>query len=427
MQAIITVGLGFGDEGKGSAVDYLVRKHKSKLVVRYSGGHQCAHNVVLPDGTHHTFAQFGSGTFAGADTYLSQHVIIEPMALIAEAKVLAPKLQTGLQNTLSRLSIANSCLVTTPYHKFLNQIKETYRTNKHGSCGVGIGETRKYWLDHGKESILAKNLRSEYPPYITKVREKLELCRQRLLIEAQEYDSIATSKLIKQMYKFNGHAWLDEVLEISTKLNYIEDFIPYNNDPCVVFEGAQGVLLDEYCGFHPHTTWSTTTARNALELLKDTNDTKTNRTIIGVTRAYHTRHGAGPFPTEVFKGKFRDTVLQDDHNELGKYQGNFRVGYFDLTSHDYALACQPIDEIFVSCVDHVDEDNIVCQGYAGMFPSYSLNVQQEIGTYLSNIEDFPEKDTMNIKDMINHITGNLPNPNTGYISRGKTYKDKERI
>lgn len=87
MRAIITVGLGWGDEGKGSIVDALVRKTGSPLVVRYSGGHQCGHNVVLdgegPKATH-CFSQFGAGTLAGAATYIDRDVLIEPYSFMQE-------------------------------------------------------------------------------------------------------------------------------------------------------------------------------------------------------------------------------------------------------------------------------------------------------------------------------------------------------
>src|SRR6059058_3818313 len=84
-RAIVTVGLGFGDEGKGAAVDFLCRRHCADLVVRYSGGSQAGHNVQLPDGRHHTFSQFGAGTLAGVPTYLGPRVILHPTALAREA------------------------------------------------------------------------------------------------------------------------------------------------------------------------------------------------------------------------------------------------------------------------------------------------------------------------------------------------------
>ena len=88
-RAILTVGLGFGDEGKGATVDYLTRALDADLVVRYSGGSQAGHNVELPDGRRHTFAQFGAGTLARLDdpprTYLGPQMVLDPPALRREA------------------------------------------------------------------------------------------------------------------------------------------------------------------------------------------------------------------------------------------------------------------------------------------------------------------------------------------------------
>ena len=92
-RAVITVGLGFGDEGKGATVDFLARRLEADLVVRYCGGSQAGHNVQLPDGRRHTFSQFGAGTLARAPdpprTYLGPNVIIDPLALVREARHLA--------------------------------------------------------------------------------------------------------------------------------------------------------------------------------------------------------------------------------------------------------------------------------------------------------------------------------------------------
>src|SRR5438309_3024973 len=86
-RAILTVGLGFGDEGKGATVDHLTRQYGADLVVRYCGGSQAGHNVQLPDGRRHTFAQFGAGTLAAPTprTYLGPNVVIDPPALLREA------------------------------------------------------------------------------------------------------------------------------------------------------------------------------------------------------------------------------------------------------------------------------------------------------------------------------------------------------
>ena len=137
--AIVVAGLGFGDEGKGTTVDWLVRRHESALVVRYNGGAQAAHNVVLPDGRHHTFSQFGSGTLAGAETFLSRYMLVNPSAMLNEAAGLAG---LGVVDPLSRVHVDEDALITTPFHIAANRAREQARGDgRHGSCGMGIRET----------------------------------------------------------------------------------------------------------------------------------------------------------------------------------------------------------------------------------------------------------------------------------------------
>src|SRR5215475_2292594 len=114
-RAIITVGLGFGDEGKGATVDYLTRKYNADLVVRYCGGSQAGHNVQLPDGRRHTFSQFGAGTLAGrVRTHLGPNVVIDPPALLRETQHLA---DLGVERPTALVTIHPRCLVTTLWHK----------------------------------------------------------------------------------------------------------------------------------------------------------------------------------------------------------------------------------------------------------------------------------------------------------------------
>ena len=114
-KTFIVVGLGFGDEGKGSVVDSLVRKYNARLVVRFNGGSQCAHNVVTPDGRHHAFRQFGSGTFVpGVATLLSKYMLVDPMAAVVEASLLA---DIGVPDAFNRLYVDERAFVVTPYHK----------------------------------------------------------------------------------------------------------------------------------------------------------------------------------------------------------------------------------------------------------------------------------------------------------------------
>jgi adenylosuccinate synthase len=118
----------------------------------------------------------------------------------------------------------------------------------------------------------------------------------------------------------------------------------------IVFEGAQGALLDEWRGFHPYTTWSTTTFDNAFDLLDDWGwDGDILK--MGVIRGYATRHGAGPFPTE---DADMSKLLPDSDNVTNDWQREFRVGWLDLVAIRYAIrACEGIDALAVTCLDRL--------------------------------------------------------------------------
>ena len=140
-------GLGYGDDGKGAIVDWLCRDAgPGPHVVRFNGGAQAAHNVVTADGRHHTFAQFGSGSFArGARRSCRAFVLVDPLALAAEADTWP---RPGVPDALDRLTVDRDALLTTPYHA-ANRAREAARgTGRHGSCGMGIGETARYALAH---------------------------------------------------------------------------------------------------------------------------------------------------------------------------------------------------------------------------------------------------------------------------------------
>ena len=144
-QAILTVDLGFGDAGKGSIIDFLAREHNAHTVVRFNGGAQAGHRVVAKQGEH-VFSQFGSGTLAGARTHLSRFMLVEPLAMLAEAEHL---MQLGIRDPFGMVTIDEKALITTPFQRAVNRLKELARGNgRHGSCGMGIGETMADWIAH---------------------------------------------------------------------------------------------------------------------------------------------------------------------------------------------------------------------------------------------------------------------------------------
>jgi adenylosuccinate synthase len=350
--AIITVGLGFGDEGKGATVDCLCRRLGADLVVRYCGGSQAAHSVVLPDGRRHVFSQFGAGTLAGVPTYLGPRVIINPTALVREAAHLE---EMGVRDPFATLTVHPHALVSTFFHQALNRLREISRGDRrHGSCGHGIGETRSYWLRYGSDAVCARDLKDG-----AGLRDKLELLRQRTLNDLQGFAQQIPPEDEDQadLLEIATEAVAERLLEIGERV-HIRETIP--DFRVAVFEGAQGVLLDEWYGFHPHTTWSHVTAHHALELALRAKAERVRT--LGVTRGFTTRHGAGPLPTHDAALTAR---LADPGNPWNRWQGDLRVGWLDLVLLRYAArAVGHLDGLAVTWLDHCDQAK-VCTEYAG--------------------------------------------------------------
>ena len=342
---MVVVGLGFGDEGKGAVVDALCADGPVSAVVRFNGGAQAAHNVVV-DGRHHTFSQFGSGTLAGVPTWLSRHVLVEPIALATESRELEA---LGVRDPLALVSVDADALLTTPFHVAANRAREDARgSGRHGSCGKGIGETAWYALLAERraqpgEVVEGQELRGVpgLPPTVGDCADPVAL-RRKLDALARFYEPLigdgpAVDDLVA-LYR----AFADTVRTTTG-----DEAGRLADTGRLVFEGAQGVLLDETHGFHPHTTWSTVTPRNARALLAGR-----SARVLGVTRTYQTRHGAGPLPTE-------DRGVLDRHperhNGAGEYQGAWRAGHLDTVLLRYAVAaCGGIDALAVTHLDAHD-------------------------------------------------------------------------
>ena len=356
-RAVITVGLGFGDEGKGATVDYLTRELDADLVVRYCGGSQAGHNVELPDGKRHTFSQFGAGTLAPnrPKTYLGPAMVIDPPALLREAHHLA---ELGVSDPLQLITIHPRCLVTTPWLKLLNRVRELARGgSRHGSCGQGIGEARSYWLRYGEDAIFAADLHT-----LDTLRHKLELQRQRILLEVQPQLEQCAPESLEDVdvdaWELNAVDAADELTGPTWRNVATTAEVPFHRT--AILEGAQGVLLDEYRGFHPHTTWSTVTPHHAWELVAEMGSEAVS--LLGITRAFTTRHGEGPHPT--FSPELT-ARLTDPGNPWNKWQGTMRCGWLDLVMLRYAVAVSgPLDGLVVNHLDQADgSEDKVCGAY----------------------------------------------------------------
>jgi adenylosuccinate synthase len=363
---IVIAGLGLGDEGKGSTVDALVRKFKSDLVVRYNGGAQAAHNVIDPSGAHHCFSQFGSGTFAGADTLLSRYMLVNPISFLREAASLLPKVkELGVRKPT--VYVEMDALVTTPFHIAANRIREMSRTGRHGSCGMGIGETMSDYVD-GKDCLFVGDLTSS--DLKRKLLQILDRKRNELLPLLEGVDTSPNTSIGYEWSVFNSSRFVDLAMGYYGTFNGMVEVVDelfleeaLDGDTPVVFEGAQGVLLDQDFGFQPYTTWTDCTFGNAKTLMGYSHISN-NAVYLGILRAYHTRHGNGPFPTE----NSRYTACSaHDHNTLGEWQGAFRSGPFDLVLAKYALdVIGGVGGIVMTNLDRLDHawgDLQICTSY----------------------------------------------------------------
>jgi adenylosuccinate synthase len=342
---LVVVDLGYGDAGKGTVVDWLCSSADARpvhAVVRFNGGAQAAHNVVTPDGRHHTFAQLGSGTFTpGVRTHLSRFVLVDPLALAGEAAHLA---SLGVRDALERLTVDRGALLATPYHRAANQARELARgERRHGSCGMGVGETVAYALEHPAAAPRAGDCTAPRT-----LARKLAALRERLTDELGPLhappvaDVCDAYRAFAERVALVGPGHLGRLLRAGR----------------VVFEGAQGVLLDEWHGFHPYTTWSTTTFANAETLLAEEGMAATR---LGVIRCFMTRHGPGPFVTED-----PGLDLADPHNGHNAWQGAFRVGHLDAVALRYAVEVTgAVDALALTHLDVAERrrDLRVCYAY----------------------------------------------------------------
>lgn len=365
------IDLGFGDAGKGSIVDFLVRHFGAAHVVRWHGGAQAGHRVVTPDGRAHVFAQFGAGTFAGASTHLAAGFVLDPPALLHEARALA---QLGRPDALGRLTIDPDALVIPPHARAANRLRERARgLAAHGSCGIGFGETVRLSLETALgPSALAIRAGDFYRPagLPRRLRQIREFLREELgeLLDAfgtpedrRTFDTDETSEeWIASLAPLLSHSLLAGAGELERRLSARGH---------VVFEGAQGVLLDEWMGFHPHTTWSTCTS-HGLDALLDALGHAGPRHRYGLTRSYATRHGQGPMPTHVPALSRLPEAANGDEG----FQGRFRRGWLDLTLLRYALEVSPVDSLVVTHLDRVDADFRVATALEG--PSMPGLVEQ---------------------------------------------------
>lgn len=330
MKAHIVVDLGFGDSGKGITTARLAKEARildgiSPLIVRHNGGHQAGHSVYFRRNghykkidnsvNHHVFSQLGSGVFDRCHTYLPSTFTVHPQSFLTECDTLLQCVER-----IPNVYIDAQAMITTPWDILDNHLKET-RVG-HGSVGVGFGSTiernekhfRLHFIDLYHPKVLEAKLNSIISQYY-----HLNVDTNRSLIEEflKDCDKLIRLPFVKMANQ--------TILSAGFKT--------------VIFEGAQGTLLDQKFGFFPNVTRSNTTIANALVLLEG----KAERLDIHyVTRSYLTRHGNGFMPNEE-SIKLNNTDYEI--NKTNEWQGPLRIGRLDTELLDYSLR---VNENFVT-------------------------------------------------------------------------------
>lgn len=353
-KAYIVIGAMFGDEGKGNITDILCHQNSSVMNVRFNGGAQAAHTVVTPEGERCVFRHFGAGTLTGAPTYLSEDFLVNFFAFEQERQALEK--QFGMT---ANVYVNPNSRVTTLWDMYINQAVETMRGDKrHGSCGMGIDETVQ---------------RSKQEEYKITVRDlmNLEALKNKLEMIQNEYVPMRlknkyqiTIEELPTEYK----TLLEKKENIDMTMFYAEEFLQHvqimgdyllKKYETVVFEGAQGLLLDqEFKRFSPHLTTSNTGIKNVMKILHNLKF-KGEVEIEYVSRCYATRHGRGEFPTEVKNKPYAN--ITDLTNLPNEFQESLRFGILDVDlliegiSKDLqSLSFPATVNILFTCFDQLD-------------------------------------------------------------------------
>lgn len=333
-QNLAVVGLGYGDEGKGITTDFLCSKYPSSLVIRYSGGPQAGHTVCR-NGIRHVFSSYGSGTLQNIPTYISHHCVIDPVAILNEYNVLKSK---GIN---PRLYIDERCPVVTPYDIWKNGIDKQLYEN--GTCGVGVGATMQR-----EEDLYSLTFHDLFYPEVLKI--KLKLIRQ-----YYQYCERGKFTMHERLQNFNQSCeWI-----ISSLINQNNIYKTYgipNIDQCntYIFEGSQGLLLDQNIGFFPHVTRSNTGSKNIVDIC-GSEDIE----FYLVTRAYQTRHGNGPMTNELIEHYIPDNP--EETNKQNLYQGTFRKAPLDINmlhygmSRDHVILQSHKKNLVITCMDQIKD------------------------------------------------------------------------
>ena len=347
MTNVTVIGAQWGDEGKGKIVDWL--SNRADIVVRFQGGNNAGHTIVIKK-KKIALSLLPSGVLRkGKVAIIGNGVVIDPNALINEIKKIR---RSGISITPKNLVISENATLILSLHKNIDKLREDQKgKNKIGTTGRGIGPT--YEDKIGRRAIRISDLKNEN--YLKK-KIKVLLDHHNIILRGLNSKLIKVNDILKEINEVKN-----DLLNFSQRVNPILTNARKMRKR-VLFEGAQGVLLDVDHGTYPFVTSSNTIASSAA--VGTGISVKQIGFILGIVKAYTTRVGSGPFPSE--QNNSVGKKLGKIGNEFGTVTGRKRrCGWFDAILTKYALDVSGADGIALTKLDVLDsfEEIKICVGY----------------------------------------------------------------
>lgn len=329
MPAIIVVGSQWGDEGKGKVVDLF--SSEAEIVVRYQGGANAGHTLIV-DGKKTVLHLIPSGILHSNIRCIIAAGVVLDVEIVAK-EIEALKTNGFLKNN-SQLLISDSCTVILPYHRILDQAREKSLGNeKIGTTGKGIGPA--YEDRASRNAIVFRDL---FNPVTLQMKlEKAMKEKNFLITDFYNCETLSVDEVFEHARKYAKFLEPYRCPDVSLEVNKA-----LKNKKRVLLEGAQGTLLDLLHGTYPFVTSSSTVAGSACSGIGL--GPKEIEKVVGITKAYTTRVGSGPFPTELHDNI--GELLQKAGHEFGSTTGRARrCGWLDLVALKYAVRINGISNL----------------------------------------------------------------------------------
>ncbi len=406
MSNTCVIGLQWGDEGKGKIIDILAKDYD--IIVRYQGGGNAGHTLIIGD-EKYIFHLIPSGILhPGKKCVIGNGIVLDPKLFLDEIDGLSKR----NINVNGNLFVSDRAHVVLPYHKKLDLLIEKQKgVSMIGTTGRGLGPCYTDKIERTGIRIAELLNKDQF-------KEKLKI-----IVEEK-------NRLFVNLYNDEPLSWEDIYEEYSVYADKISPFVcdtvdlmarAINENKKILFEGAQGTLLDVDFGTYPYTTSSNAAAGGVSSGLGVS--PKQIHNIIGITKAYTTRVGSGPFPTEV-DGEHGEHIRKKG-GEFGSTTGRpRRCGWFDAVAIQHSVRISGVDSLIVTKLDVLDDQDTIriCTGYKyenKVFKNFPADIEilnncepayeevsgwQEDTSKVRSLEGLPEK-AINYIRTIENIVG----------------------